>query len=175
MSNDSFVEALVKDVENVLMHGPTLLYGSQSSSPGTGINPIPLEGQPLEDVYPVLYFSPTAVISRARSPELVTHELNQTGSFVACTLEMSAGENNQGVLIVSGASPYGDYQPMWTEEYYDVELNGYVFVRQAIEFGMLKAREYIIEIPIEISIIAGVAVFGMIACGVACRVLRDPE
>ncbi|MHA1907357.1 MAG: hypothetical protein ACW98Y_08690, partial [Candidatus Thorarchaeota archaeon] len=132
-SNDSFVSEIVEGVERVLLHGPTLLYGSQTSVPGVHGNPVVLESQALADVYPLLYFSPSAIITRAQHPDLVVHEMNQTGSFVACTLEMTAGESNRGVLIVSSASPYGDYQPMWTESYYDADLNGYVFVRQTIE------------------------------------------
>ncbi len=174
-SNDTFVEPIVRGVERVLMHGPTLLYGSRSSSPGVDNNPVILESEKLENIYPILYFSPYAVIARAHYPELVIHEMNQTGSFVACTIEINAGSSNQGVLMVSGASPYGDYQPMWTEEYYDTELNGYLFVRQAIEFGIQKAMSYSSEISLEFYVTIGLAIMGVLACVVAVRVLREPE
>jgi hypothetical protein len=48
------------------------------------------------------------------------------------TVEYNAG----GIIAVSGASPYGDYQPMYTGEYYGFELDGYNLVKNAIEWGL---------------------------------------
>jgi hypothetical protein len=64
---------------------------------------------------------------------------------------------------------------MWTERYYDVDLNGYRFVRQAIEFGIEKARSYSWEMPLEYSVTLGIIILGVVACVVAFRVLRVPE
>jgi hypothetical protein len=59
--------------------------------------------------------------------------------FVAVSLEVMAGTDETGVIVVSGASPYGDYQPMSSDVYYDVPLQGFAFVIQTIDFGMEKA------------------------------------
>ncbi|MGV9103544.1 MAG: hypothetical protein ACOC3C_05475, partial [Candidatus Thorarchaeota archaeon] len=44
-----------------------------------------------------------------------------------------------GIIVVSGASPYGDYYPMYAEEYYDVPLDGYNLAKQAIDWGISSA------------------------------------
>lgn len=175
VSNDSTVADIVEGVERVLMHGPTLLYGSNALSPGVGINPVSLESVTIQNVYPLLYFSPDAVIYNANNYSLFVHELSQKGSFPACTLEMAAGASSRSILIVSGASPYADYQPMWCERYYSMDLNGYVFVRQAIEFGMQGAVEYQSAIPTEWFIVVGIGIFGVVTCLISWKVLRDPE
>jgi hypothetical protein len=64
---------------------------------------------------------------------------------------------------------------MWTERYYDVDLNGYLFVQQAIEFGMQRAQAYTLEIPLEVSVTIGTAFLGVVACVIAWRVLKEPE
>ncbi|MCK5151199.1 MAG: hypothetical protein KAQ65_05140 [Candidatus Thorarchaeota archaeon] len=88
---------------------------------------------------------------------------------------MAAGASSRSILIVSGASPYADYQPMWCERYYSMDLNGYVFVRQAIEFGMQGAVEYQSAIPTEWFIVVGIGIFGVVTCLISWKVLRDPE
>ena len=42
-----------------------------------------------------------------------------------------------GIIIVSGASPYGDYKPMYTFYYYDEFLTGFRLVNQAINYSNL--------------------------------------
>ena len=52
------------------------------------------------------------------------------------TIEVAAGTDGTGVIVVSGASPYGDYQPMPSTEYYTVPLTGNLLVEQTFAFGM---------------------------------------
>ena len=55
------------------------------------------------------------------------------------TVEVMSGDDDSGVLVVAGASPYGDYQPMSTDEYYGVPLEGMALVSQTIDWGMKRA------------------------------------
>ncbi|MGY5857882.1 MAG: hypothetical protein RTU63_00825 [Candidatus Thorarchaeota archaeon] len=136
-SNDAFVADIVNNVEAVLMHVPTLVYGSDNeTNPGVGINPVPLETISLDNVYPLLYYSDFATISDYDITLPIAHDDADVGAFVATTLEINAGATDAGMIITSGASPYADYRSMHTNEYYEMSLNGTLFVTQAIDFCM---------------------------------------
>ncbi|MFW9794834.1 MAG: hypothetical protein ACFFEE_11055 [Candidatus Thorarchaeota archaeon] len=136
-SNDSFVYPIVEGVSGVLMHGPTLLYGSNNThNPGVGIEPVALESENIANVYPLLYYSNFAHIGDGDLVPPYAHNDDDTGSFVCATIETHLGASNSSIAIVSGASPYGDYQPMFTSEYYGRNLTGDLFVVQAIQYGI---------------------------------------
>ncbi|MGY5876420.1 MAG: hypothetical protein RTU30_11800 [Candidatus Thorarchaeota archaeon] len=138
-SVNSVVQDVVAGVDAVLMHGPTCLYGSASISPGPGVSPIELETGSITNVYPILYYSSSAQILDHDLVLPYAHSDTQIGAFVAATMEFDAGNDDSGVLVVSGASPYADYAPMYTDYYYDVPLTGHLFVKQAIDFGIQAA------------------------------------
>jgi len=134
-SDDPFVSEIVKDVETVLMHGPTLVYGSNNdNSPGVGIDPVALEVTTITDVYPLLYYSDFATVIDNDLTSPFVHNHGDVGAFVAATIETNVGSSNDDAIIVSGAS-YADYRSMHIDDYYEM-WNGSTFVRQAIDFGM---------------------------------------
>ena len=120
----------VAGVDAVLMHGPTLVYGSTTADPAA--DTVALETTSIPNVYPILKYNESAYITDADLVPPIAHTNNQEGAFVAATYEMLDG----GVVVVSGASPYGDYQPMCADEYYDVPLQGMTFVTTIIDGGM---------------------------------------
>ena len=136
-STDPYVSDLVDGVSAVLMHGPTSLYGSSSGAEGTDV--VALENTTIPNVYPVLYYGASATIGDSDLVPPLAHHDGESGNFVAMSVEVAAGEDGTGVIVVSGASAYGDYQPMFTTEYYDVPLQGNVLVKQTIDWGMEKA------------------------------------
>jgi hypothetical protein len=136
-SDDPLLAEVVNGVEAVLMHSPTLVYGSNNTdNPGVGVDPVALEEVSIDNVYPVLYYSDFATICDNDIQPPIVHEDGQIGAFVATTLELRAGTAGAGVIVVSGASPYADYRPMYANEYYGVTLDGSRFVNQVIDFGM---------------------------------------
>lgn len=135
-SGDAFVADMVEGVTKVMMHGPTLLLGSNSATPGYNVSPVALETTNITNVYPVLYYGANATIMGADLIEPIAHDEGDVGSFVAMTIEINAGTAGSGLIVVSGASPYGDYRPMYTDLYYDVEMDGYNLVLNTIEFGI---------------------------------------
>jgi 3-phosphoglycerate kinase len=143
-STDPFVADIVDGVSQVLMHGPTSLYGSTSGAEGTDV--VALEDETIEDVYPVLYYGASATIGDSDLVPPLAHDDGDSGEFVAMTVEVNAGTAGTGVLVVAGASPYGDYQPMYTTEYYDVPLEGNVLVEQTIDWGMDMVLDPIIVV-----------------------------
>jgi hypothetical protein len=138
-SSDPYVASIVKDVSKVMMHGPTLVYGSNSATPAADVSPVALETVTIEDVYPLLYYGGNATIVDADINYPLAHTDGQKGAFVAATIELNAGADGSGALIVSGASPYGDYRPMNTDVYYGVVMTGYRLVYQAIHYGVMHA------------------------------------
>ena len=143
-STDAYVADIVEGVDQVLMHGPTSLYGSTSGAEGTDV--VALENTTIDDVYPVLYYGASATIGDSDLVPPLANADGDAGEFVAMTVEVNAGTAGDGVIVVSGASPYGDYQPMFTTEYYDVPLTGDVLVKQTIDWGMEKAAGSLILI-----------------------------
>ncbi|MHA2397227.1 MAG: hypothetical protein ACXAC0_11035, partial [Candidatus Thorarchaeota archaeon] len=145
-SDDLFVSSIVEGVSGVLMHGSTLLYGSNSlSSPGAEEAPMALESTTIENVYPLLYYGESAIIDDSDMVPPLAHSDGDTGSFVCATMETHLGLWNSSIAIVSGSSPYGGYQPMFTSDYYGNNLEGDLFVKQAISFGMSIVSEFAIN------------------------------
>ncbi|NWF96843.1 MAG: hypothetical protein HXY34_11940 [Candidatus Thorarchaeota archaeon] len=138
-STNAFVASIVHNVTKVLMHGPTLLYGSNSANPGENVAPVALETVNIPNVYPLLYYGGNATIVDSDTLNPYAHTAGAKGAFVAMTIEINAGSSGNGVIVVSGASPYGDYQPMYSHQYYGVTLDGYYLVLQTIDFGLKYA------------------------------------
>ncbi|MHA1638294.1 MAG: hypothetical protein ACTSUB_09815, partial [Candidatus Thorarchaeota archaeon] len=145
-SSDPFASEIVEGVSHVVMHGSTCLYGSTTADPNSGA--VSLEDTSISEVYPLLYYSAAATIVDHNVPEPLVHTIDQIGAFTASTIELSTGDDSSGIIIVSGASPYGDYRPMYTDSYYGVTLTGNLFVLQAIDFGMLHAQGYDLQEPL---------------------------
>ena len=101
-SKNPFVSDIVEGVDAVLMHGATCLYGSDSDTPDSLTNPVQLENTTIANVTPFLYYSPSAYISDQDMIPPLAHNNGDNGSFVACTIEIHAGLNKSGVIVVSG-------------------------------------------------------------------------
>ena len=154
-SKSPFVRNIVRNVDAVLMHGATCLYGSQNEIPSSLTNVVALENTSIANVTPFLYYSPAAYIHDSDTLLPIAHHNADNGSFVACTIETYAGLNKTGVIVVSGSAPYGSYCPMSADHYYNQTLNGYKMILQAIDFGMSFGPPAPIEIPI---LLTGIAV-----------------
>jgi hypothetical protein len=134
---------VVHNVTDVLMSHATTLYGSNSSESGHDVNPINLESNNISDVFQILYYNPTAYIQDDYPPPTMVHSDMQTGAFVAVTLEDNAGCSGNGVLVVSGSTPYGQAESMCLTEYYSERpLDGQRFIVQLIDFGIETALQY---------------------------------
>ena len=134
--HDPFVAPMVENVGNVIMHGPTLLYGSNNSTPSHLESPVPLENNTIENVTPFLYYSPTAYICDSDDFPPIAHTDGQMGEFIACTIETNLGWHHRGTVIVSGSGPYGSYCPMYACSYHIYPLTGHILILQSIEFGL---------------------------------------
>jgi hypothetical protein len=163
-STAAAVSTIVAGVDAVLMHGPTCLYGVNSTD-----DPVALETVTLPNVHPVLYYGASATIGDSDLVPPLAHTDGQSGEFVAMTVETNAGPTDNSIIVVSGASPYGDYQPMSTAEYYNVTLTGFNLVYQTFEWGKNRLMGGFAIDPILLIGIVGVVVVVIIIAVVARR------
>ncbi len=142
---DPYVASIVNGVTDVLVHSPTCLYGSNSATPGEGVSPVALETTSIDNVYVLLQFSNNGTIVDSDITYPYAHTNGQRGAFAAMTMEVDAGEDGSGVIVVSGGNVIGHYWPMMEDMYAGrVGLNGLFLVRQAIDFGMKTAAPEVI-------------------------------
>ncbi len=134
-NNDPTVAPIVKDVSKVLFHGPSILYGINADG-----DPVALENTTLPNVYWIMKTSPAGIIVDHDLVSPVAHTVNQEGSFVIFAVELAAGPKANNVVMVSGAAGYGDYEPMFSDLYHDVNLTGSALVKQAIDYGVTKCQ-----------------------------------
>ncbi|NPA84476.1 MAG: ABC transporter [Crenarchaeota archaeon] len=64
------------------------------------------------------------------------HAVGETGTFVLMAAEVIGEEAPYNVVIASGESPYGGYQPMVTFRYKDKSLDGPRFVRNVLLWSL---------------------------------------
>ncbi|NJF24564.1 glucodextranase DOMON-like domain-containing protein [Thermococcus sp. Bubb.Bath] len=64
-----------------------------------------------------------------------------TGVFTLLAAQIiPLGNGKQSVLIVSGGSPYGDYEPTWSPLYHGVKLDGPQFVNNILHWAAMVAQ-----------------------------------
>lgn len=133
-----------------LFHGPAPVYGIN----GTG-HAVPLHNNTIANVFNIMYTTATGYITEGNPliPALA-HSDGSVGSWVMMAGEKNVGHWGNSRVIASGASAYGDYQPLWTNVYYGVNMNGSTLVKQAILWG-LEATPTIIPGPPSTPVLSG--------------------
>ena len=144
--DDAYIADIVNGVQEVFVHSPTCLYGSNNATPGEGVNPVALETTDIANVYVLLQFGGNATIVDSDITLPYVYEDGDKGEFVSVTMEINAGPNNDSVIVVSSGNIIGHYWPMM-EDSYDVKegMDGLYFVAQTIDFGMKEAA----PVPVE--------------------------
>ena len=122
--DDPEVLGITAGVTQALFHGPTILYGVDADG-----NPVEL-GASLTNVFPVISTSTAGVIVDHDLEMPLAHEDGQVGSFVLMAAELVPSKLNK--IIAAGASPYGDYQPICSDEYKGVPLKGMLLIVKSI-------------------------------------------
>lgn len=132
---DSGAEAIANGIVNgVLYHGPAILAYEMPN--GTWA---PLEKFKPDNVYRIVWTSPNGKIVENNPPPAKAHKAGDTGKFVLLATEIMKIGNTQSVVIASGESPYGDYEPTWSWIYYGIPLDGPKFVTNMINWSLKVA------------------------------------
>jgi hypothetical protein len=144
---DPYVAPILNGVHDVLIHSPTCLYGSNSATPGENVSAVALETTSITDVYMLMQYSHNATIVDSDLLAPYAHTNGQRGQFAAVTMEINAGTNGTGVIVVSGGSPVGHYWPMIEDLYASRGgMTGHYLIRQAIDFGVNLVTPEVITI-----------------------------
>lgn len=151
---DKPVAFLAYGAHKVLMHGPGAVAWIDKNG-----NWHSLTNSKPDDVYRIVWTTDQARIvehqpSAPGAPGRLgmAYHVGDTGRFVMLAAEVV---NNKDVIIVSGESPYGDYQPMVTYSYYGIQLDGPRFIRNILLWatglmGELKGVEEIASVSSQV-------------------------
>ena len=128
VSTDPIVSDMTEGVQKALFHGPTVLCGY------VGGSYVALETTNVENVIWVMKTSSASIITDADLIPPHAHSTGDQGSFVIMAAERFAGPNGNNKIVAAGASPYGDYQPIFSDAYYGVQLQGPALVAGSIKW-----------------------------------------
>lgn len=129
-------DLLVGISKPVLYHGPGVLAYVKPDGSWTA-----LEAERPENVVRIVRTSTNGKIVENSPPAAKAHTAGQSGSLVLNAAEFVRVGDRLGLVIASGESPYGDYEPTWSSVYYGVALDGPTFVTNMISFA-LKFETY---------------------------------
>jgi len=111
----------------VLYHGPDVVIWVDSNGN---------YHDPVRDTFPglirIVWNYVTAYIADNNPPPLLLYNpvIDTNRTFVMLAAEV----HDNDLIVVSGESPYGDYEPTWSWIYYGVELDGPKFVTNMIKW-----------------------------------------
>jgi len=120
-------DVLVKGLKyggKVLVHGPGPVAWVDSPN-GRGSWHVLNESSKPKDTYVIVHSSSHAEIAESNPPAANAYQAGEQGAFpiVAAQIVQINGKNPD-VIIVSGETPIGGYEPMWAAEYYGIKLDG---------------------------------------------------
>jgi len=117
----------------ILMHGPDAVIWVDENG---------VYHDPVNETFPglirIVWSYNTSYIGDNNSPPPLVYDLLSYGqgtgnhTFVMVAAEYHEDWNN--LIVVSGESPYGDYEPMYSWEYYNVSLDGPQFIKNMIRW-----------------------------------------
>lgn len=109
----------------VLYHGPTVLIWQDDQG---NYHDLATETQP--NFIRIVWTYNTSYIADNSPPPLNYYDpaIDKNRTFVMLAAEVMGDD----IIVASGESPYGDYEPTWSWEYHGVQLDGPQFVRNMI-------------------------------------------
>lgn len=163
-TGDSEVASIVKGAGGTLYHGPTILAGIQDAKW------VALETTKVENVFWVVKTSADSVVTDTDLPKGAefgpkAHDNGAKGNFVIFAVERFAGPQKSSKVIVTGSTPYGDYEPIYKTSYYNVSLTGPTLVLNAIQWGEVIEEPSFFTLT-NIALIAVVVAVVVVAVGV---------
>jgi len=116
----------------VLFHGPTCVYSLDAAG-----NPVALENVTVPNVFPIMRTGGSGKLLDGEPTHTgVVHVAGRSGSWVMMAGQKYAGLLGNSKIIASGASPYADYQCMYSNEYKGVLLDGALLCQNAYKWGL---------------------------------------
>ena len=109
----------------VLYHGPTVLIWEDDQG-----NYHDLATETLPTFIRIVWTYNTSYIADNTPPALVYYDptIDKNRTFVMLAAEVM----DDDIIVASGESPYGDYEPTWSWEYHGVQLDGPQFIKNMV-------------------------------------------
>jgi hypothetical protein len=121
----------------VLYHGPGVVAWVDENGTWHPLNET--SKPPL--TYRIVVTSENGTIVENNDPAANAYLAGDTGVFTLLAAQIVPLDNGkQSVLIVSGESPYGDYEPTWSPLYHGVPLDGPQFVNNILHWAVMVAK-----------------------------------
>ncbi len=131
-------DMLTKNLANggkVLFHGPGVVAYYDENGNWKALKP----NAGIKNVYVIVTSSENGQIVENTDPAANAYTAGDTGQFPLMAVQLFPDKKN--VLIVSGETPYGGYEPMWAPEYHGVKLDGPQFVSNFIHWAVSVQKE----------------------------------
>jgi len=124
----------------VLAHGPGVVAWVDKVDGQGNWHPLNDSSRP-KDAYIIVRTSKNGEIVENNAPAAKAYQAGSTGSFpiVAVQIVQLQGKKPD-VIIVSGETPIGGYEPMWASQYYGVQLDGPTFINNFLHWSVEVAQ-----------------------------------
>jgi len=136
-------DMLVKDFKNggkVLAHGPGVVAWVDGKD-GSGNWHVLNDSSRPADAYIIVRTSKNGEIVENNAPAANAYQAGSTGSFPIVAVQIvKVKDKKPDVIIVSGETPIGGYEPMWVSQYYGVKLDGPAFVSNLLHWSIGIAK-----------------------------------
>ncbi|WP_297518122.1 CGP-CTERM sorting domain-containing protein [Thermococcus sp.] len=108
----------------ILAHGPGVIAWVDNPDGSGSWHQLKPNLKP-QDAYVIVHSSNSSDITENNPPAGKAYSAGSTGQFPIIAVQIVTPKGKKpDVIIVSGETPIGGYEPMWTSEYYKVPLDG---------------------------------------------------
>ncbi len=125
----------------VLFHGPGVVAWVDENG---NWHPLTKDSKP-PLTYRIVVTSGDGTIIEGSEPPANAYQAGDSGVFTLLAAQIIPLGGTQSILIVSGESPYGDYEPTWSPLFRGVELDGPQFVSNILHWAALVAKSGVPE------------------------------
>ncbi|AHL22321.1 CGP-CTERM sorting domain-containing protein [Thermococcus nautili] len=138
-------EILVQNLKyggKVLAHGPGVVAWVDGKDGSGDWHPLKPDVKP-DNAYVIIHSNSSSDITENNAPAANAYQAGQTGEFPIVAAQIVKVNGKNDVIIVSGETPIGGYEPMWASEYYGVKLDGPTVITNILQWSleMTKASE----------------------------------
>jgi len=123
----------------ILMHGPTAVIWVDEN--GGYHDPV---NETFDGLIRIVWSYDTSYIYESSDPlALLYNQLfygEGTGNHTFVMVAAEHWKDYNDIIVVSGESPYGAYEPMWASEYHGVKLDGPTFITNMIRWFTIVAQ-----------------------------------
>lgn len=117
----------------ILAHGPApLIWVDEQGNPHDIVN------ETFPGLIRIAWSGNTSYIGDNNAPQPLVYDPlvygKGAGNFTFVFIAAEHHEDTHDLIVVSGESPYGDYEPTWAWEYYNVTLDGPKFITNMINW-----------------------------------------